>query len=399
MRMLTSLAAVVLAVSAAPAFAQVDVGDEINPSFKTIDGQVADAKVLKGKILVIDFWATWCPPCMAAVPHMVKLNEEYADKGVVIIGISADQSIDPLKKAIVQHKMDWVHVFDQSGQVCAQFGVNSFPTVFIVGPDSKVLWKGHPQNLDGALADAFKNHPPILVDPKVLKGAQETLAQVTQKLEAGDAKAAMKLMAKVPADASKDAEFAAAADEAKKKLDEVAAGLLAEADEAVAAGKFVEAADRLRELSVSLTGLPAAADAKKKLNALMAKPEARKLIETAQKESQAAPALADAEKLQAAKKHEAAYARFKQVAKAFAGTPSGEKAAEAVKEYEADKAFMQALTNKAAGGKAKAALSIARSYAKAGRKAEATKKYHSIIKDYPGTEQARTAQFELKNLD
>ena len=387
------------AVAPRAALAQVSVGDEINPSFTTIDGKALDAKALKGKILVLDFWATWCGPCMQAVPHMVKLNEEYGNKGVVIIGISADRSLEPLKRAIVQHKMDWVHVHDEGGRIAGQFGVRGYPTIFIVSPDFKVLWEGHPNNLDAALAGAFKNHPPILVDAKMLKGAKETLAQVTQKLEAGDAKAAMKLMAKVPADAAKDADFAAAAGEARERLEEVAAGLLAAAEAAAAAGNFVEAADRLRELSLSLAGLPAAADAKKKYTQLMAQPDARRVIETAQKESQAAPLLAEAEKLRAAKKNEAAYPRFKQIAKTYAGTPSGDKAAEVVRAYESDKAFMQALKNKASGGKAAAALSMARSYAKAGRKAEATKKYQSIIKEYPDTTQARTAEFELRNLD
>ena len=90
--------------------------------------------------------------------------------------------------------------------------------------------------------------------------------------------------------------------------------------------------------------------------------------------------------------------RFKQVAKAYAGTPSGAEAAKVVKAYEADKAFMAKVAARETGGKAKAALSVVRSYAKAGRKDDAAKKFKAIIQDYPGTEQGRAAQTELKLL-
>ena len=399
MRVLTSIA-IVLAFAAAPALAKVSVGDELDPTFKTTDGKTLTSKELKGKLVLLDFWATWCGPCVQAAPHMVSLNEKFGDKGFVIIGISLDRDAGALQQGIKKLNFTWPQVMDAGGQISGQFGVKGIPSMFLIGPESKVIWVGQPGELlnEGALAELMEKYPPILVDPKTLKSAQETLAQVSKKLDAGDAKAAMKLMAKVPADANKDADFAKAAGEARQKLEEVAAGLLAEADASIAAGEFTEAADRLRELSVSLAGMPVATDAKKKLAALMAQPDARKAIETAQKEAQAAPALAEAEKFRAAKKHATAYPRFKQIAKAYAGTPSGDAAAEVVKEYESDKAFMQSLANKQAGGKAKAALSMARSYAKAGRTAAAKKKFESIIKDYPGTPQAREAQFELRTL-
>jgi hypothetical protein len=120
--------------------------------------------------------------------------------------------------------------------------------------------------------------------------------------------------------------------------------------------------------------------------------------EKTQRESQASAALGEAEKLRAAKKHEQAYAAFKQLAKTSAGTPTGDKAAAAVKEYESDPAFMKKQTDKEAGGKAKAALSVARGYAGSGRTDAAIKKYQSIIADYPNTEWARTAETEMAKL-
>ena len=392
--------ALAFAVAVPAATAQVNVGDELDPTFKTTDGTVLTAKQLKGRLVLLDFWATWCGPCVKAAPHMVALNEKFGEQGLQIIGISLDRDPEALQRGVKDLGFTWPQVLDTSGQISGQFGVEAIPSMFLLGPDATVVWVGRPGELlsEQTLAELMEKHPPVLVDPKVVQAARETLAQVTEKLEAGDAKAALKLMAKVPAGASRDAEFAEAAAETGKKLDEAAAGLLGGAEEAIEAGKFVEAADRLRELSVSLAGLPVANDARKKLNELMARPEARKAIDTANKESQASASLAEAEKLRAAKKNEAAYGRFKQIAKAFAGTPSGAKAAAAVKEYESDKAFMAALASKQAGGKAKAALSVARSYAKSGRLGDAAKKYKAIIKDYPDTEYARTAEREMNAL-
>jgi outer membrane protein assembly factor BamD (BamD/ComL family) len=124
----------------------------------------------------------------------------------------------------------------------------------------------------------------------------------------------------------------------------------------------------------------------------------KQAVETAQKEQQASIALTEAEKLRAAKKYESAYPVFKQVAKAYAGTPSGDKAAAVVKQYESDAAFMKQIGDKQASGKAKAALSIARGYAGAGRKDAAMKKYQSVVADYPNTEWAKTAEAEMEKL-
>jgi tetratricopeptide (TPR) repeat protein len=252
--------------------------------------------------------------------------------------------------------------------------------------------------MDKPLADVLEKYPPVLVDPKVVKQAKEQLAEVDQKLGAGDAKGALKLMARVPEEASKDAEFAKSADETRKKLDEAAQELLKSADADAAAGRYREAAQRLRELSLSLAGLPVGDEAKKKLTAMMSKPEAKKAVEAAEKESQAANALDAAKKLRAAKKHEQAYEQLKLAAKAFAGTPSGDEAAKLAKAYESDAAFMKKMTDQQVGGKAKAALSVARSYAGAGRRDQARKKYESIIAEYPNTDYAKTAQTELSAL-
>src|SRR5687767_5098362 len=98
LRFLAALAAVVFA----PVFAgaQVKVGDTPELSFRAIDGSDVDLKSLRGKIVLIDFWATWCGPCMAEAGHMIETNKKYSDKGLQIIGISLDQNKSALEKAV-----------------------------------------------------------------------------------------------------------------------------------------------------------------------------------------------------------------------------------------------------------------------------------------------------------
>jgi thiol-disulfide isomerase/thioredoxin len=396
------VAAFVLVLSllaCAPAWAQVNVGDKVDLNMTTIDGKAFNSQTLKGKMVLLDFWATWCGPCMQQVPHMVSVNEEFSKQGLQIIGISLDRSVGAMKPVIEQQKMSWAHVHDGDKKLSQQFAVQGIPQCFLIDPTGVVRWEGHPAGMtEELIAGLLKKFPPQLVDPKVVKAARETLKQVDAKLEAGDAKAALKLMARVPEDATKDDSFAKDSEPTRTKLETASKEMLKTADDDAAAGRYKEAAERLRELSLSLAGLPVGNDAKKKLADLMSKPEAKAAVEAAQKEAQAAAALEDAQKIRTAKKHDTAYPMFKQIAKAYAGTPSGDEAAGVVKEYEADAAFMKRLSDQQVGGKAKAALSVARSYAKTGKTAQARKKFEQVITDYPGTDYARTAQSEIAKL-
>ena len=111
---------------------------------EAVSGSEISMKGLKGKVVVIDFWATWCGPCVAEMPKMKKLYAEYKDKGVEFIGVSLDQKeggLDKLKEFVKKEGISWPQYFQGDGwnsKFSASWGINSIPSVFVVDPDGKV---------------------------------------------------------------------------------------------------------------------------------------------------------------------------------------------------------------------------------------------------------------------
>ena len=111
----------------------------------------------KGKtIYVVEFWATWCPPCRTSIPHLTELQKKFKDKGVVFIGVT-DEKSDVVKKFVEKmgDKMAYTVAID-AGKTSAgymeAFGIGGIPHAFIVDKEGKIVWQGHPMdNLDKAL--------------------------------------------------------------------------------------------------------------------------------------------------------------------------------------------------------------------------------------------------------
>jgi peroxiredoxin len=111
------------------------VGKPIELSGVTIDGNAVDIADYRGKVLIVDFWATWCPPCVADVPNMVSLYETYHAEGLEILGISLDQKVESIRSFASQRDMPWLQICDQQawqGELVRKFGISSIPTVWIV---------------------------------------------------------------------------------------------------------------------------------------------------------------------------------------------------------------------------------------------------------------------------
>ncbi|MBU1108239.1 MAG: TlpA family protein disulfide reductase [Candidatus Riflebacteria bacterium] len=109
---------------------------------KTIDGKDLNLERFKGKVLLVDFWATWCPPCVAEVGSLVSAYNKYKDKGFEIVGISFDKEREAFDKFAKENKMDWVHYYDGKyweNEVGPTYGIQSIPTMYLLDREGKVI--------------------------------------------------------------------------------------------------------------------------------------------------------------------------------------------------------------------------------------------------------------------
>ena len=100
----------------------------------------------KGQVYLLNFWATWCPPCRKEVPSMVKLYEQLKDKGFDIVAVSVDRSHSDVVNFVKEYNMNFTVLHDVDSQVSAQYGVFRYPETFIV--DKKGVIRQH---LNGAV--------------------------------------------------------------------------------------------------------------------------------------------------------------------------------------------------------------------------------------------------------
>jgi len=150
-----SLVILGLAFLVAPALA-TDLGDDAPPLKveKWLKGGPIDLKDGKGRtIYVVEFWATWCPPCRTSIPHLTEVQKEFKDKNVVVIGVSTDsEKTRAAVKPFVDKmgaKMEYAVALDTEDKAAnkaymAAFNVGGIPNAFVIDTKGKIVWQGHP---------------------------------------------------------------------------------------------------------------------------------------------------------------------------------------------------------------------------------------------------------------
>ena len=120
------------------------LGQPFEMKFTALDGRQVDVQAMKGKVVLIDFWATWCGPCVAELPNVLAVYERLHDRGFEIVSISFDSDRAKLEKFITDRKMPWPQYFDGKGwsnEFGRKWGVRSIPMMMLV--DKKGIFRSH----------------------------------------------------------------------------------------------------------------------------------------------------------------------------------------------------------------------------------------------------------------
>jgi len=104
---------------------------------------------LAGKPLIIEFWATWCPPCRQSIPHLNAIYQQYKNQGLEIVGITDEQAAT-VRQFMQQVPMDYPVALDPGGRLAQYFGITGIPHALLVNKAGVIVWTGHPMELTAA---------------------------------------------------------------------------------------------------------------------------------------------------------------------------------------------------------------------------------------------------------
>lgn len=143
LNMKSIMVAIVFMLAGLITTAQVKV-EQMAPEISLPDAKdnAINLSSLKGKVVLIDFWASWCGPCRAAIPNVIKLYDKYKANGFEVFGVSIDSKKTDWLKAIINDKIKYTQVMDKDGwnsAVAEKYGVYSIPSTFLLDKTGKVV--------------------------------------------------------------------------------------------------------------------------------------------------------------------------------------------------------------------------------------------------------------------
>jgi len=141
-----------------------DIGHSLSggaPDFRlpAVDGSMVSMSDYNGKVVLVDFWATWCPPCQEMIPILSKLHKNYSEEGLVILGVSLDRDGLGELGTFVHEKMIPYKVVMGDNRISNAFGgVSSIPTLYLVDRDGRLVRKLAGSHTYGELEEQVKKY-------------------------------------------------------------------------------------------------------------------------------------------------------------------------------------------------------------------------------------------------
>ena len=133
--------------------------DATDLAFTAEDGTHVDLARMRGKVVLLDFWATWCPPCRGEVPNVVAAYNTYHAQGFEVIGVSLDQDRDAMTQFTAENGMPWPQYFDGQGwnnALAQRFGVDSIPQMWLFDRQGRLVTKDGREDLAGQVASLLQ---------------------------------------------------------------------------------------------------------------------------------------------------------------------------------------------------------------------------------------------------
>lgn len=116
---------------------------DIAPEFvlESLGGQVRKLSNYRGKLVLVNLWATWCPPCIEELPVLDRLAVDYADKGLVVLGVAGDEDTQAVRDFVAKSPVHFEVLLDPNGAIGTQYGITGYPETFFVDRDGRLREK------------------------------------------------------------------------------------------------------------------------------------------------------------------------------------------------------------------------------------------------------------------
>jgi thiol-disulfide isomerase/thioredoxin len=131
-----------------------------------LSGKPFDQRTLEGKVVLVDFWATWCGPCVAEIPNLQAEYAKWHDKGFEVVGVSLDEDRDSLEAFVDAKKIPWPVLYEEPGgpdwqhPLATYYGITGIPTVVLIGADGNVITLDARGKKLGAALERLLGDPP-----------------------------------------------------------------------------------------------------------------------------------------------------------------------------------------------------------------------------------------------